>query len=145
MAPKYLIPVSKILSLFYLYSGIWMGRSSTDNVFPWWVDSGCMRNGVNLYFFLDAKKGHDAVWKDGLGYKMWEMDIKGKMYRVVNSLYIYVNNRCLIFFGGGLLNFLQLILGAQGCTFLVTLLLICMNDLLCEIEKCLCRCQIFWK
>ena len=49
-----------------------------------------------MHFFLLLKKAYDTVWRDRLWYKMWEMGInKGKMWRVVRSL--YVNNRSCIF------------------------------------------------
>ena len=55
-------------------------------------------------------KAYDTVWRDGLWYKMWEMGIKGKLWRVVRSL--YANNRSCIFLEGKYSEFFQLI---RGC------------------------------
>ena len=65
---------------------------------------------------------------------MWEMGIKGKMWRVVRSL--YVNNRSCIFLEGKSSDYFSINQGvAQGCTLSPTLFLIYINGLLCEIEK----------
>ena len=50
---------------------------------------GCIEEGKSTYaFFLDVKKVYDTVWRNGLWYKMWEKGTKGKMWRVVRSLYV---------------------------------------------------------
>ena len=87
-----------------------------------------------MHFFLDVKKAYDTVWRKGLWYKMWEMGIKGKMWRVVRSL--YVNNRSCVYLDGKSSEFFTVNQGvAQGCTLSPTLFLIYINGLLCEIEK----------
>ena len=72
---------------------------------------------------------------DGLWYTMWKMGIKGKMWRVVRSL--YVNDRSCIFLEDDSSELFPSKQGvAQGCTLSWTLFSVNINDLLCEIEKC---------
>ena len=33
------------------------------------------------------QKAYDTVWRDGLWLKLWDMGVKGKMWRVVKGLY----------------------------------------------------------
>ena len=87
-------------------------------------------------------------WRDGLWYKMWEMGIKGKLWRVVMSL--YANIRSCVFLEGKSSEFFLEDLPwrpalfqktcpyqgvAQGCTLSPTLFLIYINGLSNEIEK----------
>ena len=63
------------------------------------------------------------------------MGIKGKMWRVVRSL--YVNCRSFIFLEGKSSEFFRIKQGVvQGCTLSPTLFMIYINGLLCQIEKC---------
>ena len=67
--------------------------------------------------------------------------IKGKMWRVVRSL--YANNRSCIFLEGKSSEFFPINQGvAHGCTLSLTLFLIYINGFLCDIKKCaeICRC-----
>ena len=117
--------------------GFRMGRSCIDNIFSLSeLIKGRIREGKSTFaFFLDVKKTYDTVWRDGLWYKMWEMGIKSKLWRVVRSL--YANNRSCVFWEGKSSEFFSINQGvAQGCTLSPTLLLICINGLLNEIEKC---------
>ena len=117
--------------------GFRIGRSCIDNIFSLnELIQGRMKEGKSTYaFFLDIKKAYDTVWRDGLWYRMWEMGIKGKMWRVVRSL--YVNNKSCVFLEGKSSEFFPINQGvAQGCTLSPTLFLIYINGLLCEIENC---------
>ena len=89
-----------------------------------------------MHFFLDVKKAYDTVWRDGLWYKMWEMGIKGKMWRAVRPLYTCMLITGAVFWKVGLLNFPKYAVGCSGCTVSPTLFSVNMNEL-CEIEKCL--------
>ena len=83
-----------------MQGGFRLGRSCIDNIFCLnELIQGRIKEGISTYiFFLDFKKAYDTVWRDGLWYKMWGMDIKGKMRRVVRSL--NVNNRSCTFLEG---------------------------------------------
>ena len=65
---------------------------------------------------------------------MWEMGIRGKMWRVVRSM--YVNNKSSIFLEGKASEFFPITQGvSQGCTLSPTLFLIYIDGLLREIDK----------
>ena len=91
--------------------GFRIGRSCIDNIFSLSeLIQGRIREGKSTFsFFLDVKKAYDTVWRDGLWYKMWEMGIKGKLWRVARSL--YANNRSCVFLEGKSSEFFQLIRG----------------------------------
>ena len=91
--------------------------------------------------FLDVGKACDMVWRDGLWYEVWEIDIKGKKWKVVGSL--YVGGKSCIPLQDVSFKFFPINWEvAQGCTSWPTLFLVYINGLLSKIEKCkqLCRC-----
>ena len=65
------------------------GRGCIDHVWTFHaVTSGRMRAGLRTYaLFVDVVKAFPSVWRDGLWYKLWEMGIRGKMFRVLVHLY----------------------------------------------------------
>ena len=40
--------------------------------------------------FLDVQKAYNTVWRDGLWFKLWDMGVMGKMWRVVKGRYLKV-------------------------------------------------------
>ena len=49
---------------------------------------GRLREGKHTYaFFLDVCKAYDTVWCDGLWVKLWDMGVKGRMWRVIKNMY----------------------------------------------------------
>ena len=48
----------------------------------------CIREDKKTYaFFLDIQKAYDSVWHDGLWYKLWDIGVKGRMWRVIKKMY----------------------------------------------------------
>ena len=49
---------------------------------------GRLKEGKETYaFFLDVQKAYDIVWRNGLWLKLWEFWVRGKMWRVIKSMY----------------------------------------------------------
>ena len=38
---------------------------------------------VTYAFFLYVRKAYDTVWHDGLWLKLWEMGVRGRVWRVI--------------------------------------------------------------
>ena len=68
----------------------------------------------HFVFFLDIKKVYDTVWRDGLWYRMWDMGIQGKLWRVIRNIY-NVNSSC-VYLNGCKSDYFDIYQGvAQGC------------------------------
>src|SRR5438477_278156 len=37
--------------------------------------------------FIDCRKAYDSVWRDGLWQSLWDLQLRGKMYRMLNSMF----------------------------------------------------------
>jgi len=49
---------------------------------------GRLKEGKVTYaFFLDVKIAYDTVWRDGLWLNLWEMGVRGKVWRVFKQMY----------------------------------------------------------
>ena len=64
-------------------------RSCMDNVYSLnEIVQGRLREGKHTYaFFLDVRKAYDTAWRDGLWVKLWDMGVKGRMWRVIKNMY----------------------------------------------------------
>ena len=64
-------------------------RSCVDNIYVLSeIVQGRLREGKKTYaFFLDVQKAYDTVWRNGLWVKMWELGVRGKMWRVIKEMY----------------------------------------------------------
>ena len=64
-------------------------RSCVDNIYVLSeIVQGRLREGKKTYaFFLDVQKAYDTVWCNGLWVKMWELGVRGKMWRVIKEMY----------------------------------------------------------
>ena len=64
-------------------AGFRVNRSCMDNVYTLnEIVQGRFRE--DKAFFLDA---YDTVWRDGLWLKLWDMGVKGRMWRVIKKMY----------------------------------------------------------
>ena len=51
-------------------------------------DTGWLRGDKKTYaFFLDIQRAYDTVWCNILWYKLWDMGVKGRMWRVIKKMY----------------------------------------------------------
>ena len=50
--------------------------------------------------YIDVKKAYDTVWWNGLWKRLWDIGVKGKMWRVLRDM--YRDSKCKIRVGGGL-------------------------------------------
>ena len=39
-------------------------------------------------FFFDVQKAYDTVWHNGLWLKLWDMDVKGRMWHVIKEMHV---------------------------------------------------------
>ena len=70
-------------------AGFRLKTSCVDNVYTLnELVQGRLREGKTTYaFFLDVRKAYDTVWRDGLWLKLWDMGVKGRMWRVIKKMY----------------------------------------------------------
>ena len=91
--------------------------------------------------FLDIQKAYDTVWRDGLWYKLWDMGVKGRMWRVIKK--IYESSRSVVLLEGEKLDSLNVELGvAHGFSLSPILFSVFINDLLKEVEHAELRIQL---
>ena len=68
--------------------GFRINRSCMDNVYTLnEIVQGRLREEYTYAFFLDIQKAYDSVWHDGLWYKLWDIGVKGRMWRVIKKMY----------------------------------------------------------
>ena len=70
-------------------AGFRLNRGCMDNVYTLnEIVQGRLREEKKTFaFFLDIQKAYDTVWHDGLWYKLWDMGVKGRMWRVIKKMY----------------------------------------------------------
>ena len=64
-------------------AGFRVNRSCMDNVYTL-NEIVQVRFREDKALFLDVQKAYDTVWRDGLWLKLWDMGVKGRMWRVIN-------------------------------------------------------------
>ena len=74
-------------------AGFRVNRSCMDDVFTLnELVQGRLRENKHTYtFFLDVQKAYDTVWRDGLWLKLWDLGVKGRMWRVIMK---YLGAQC---------------------------------------------------
>ena len=76
------------------------GRGCTDQIYSLYsIVAERLSKGKDTYIcFIDIKKAYDRVWRDGLWICLADHGIKGKMWRMLRS--IYSNVKSTVFCGG---------------------------------------------
>ena len=117
-------------------AGFRVKRSCIDNVYTLnEIVQGRLREGKQTYaFFLDVQKAYDSVWRDGLWSKLWDMGVKGRMWRVVKNM--YEASRSAVLLEGEKSEIFNVEQGvAQGCSLSPILFSVFINDLLTDVEQ----------
>ena len=88
--------------------------------------------GLRKYaFVLDVQKAYDTVWRDGLWLKLWDMGVKGRMWRVIRK--VYEASRSTVLLEGEKSAMFSVEQGvAQGCSLSPILFI---NDLLKDVQQ----------
>ena len=91
-----------------------------------------MRGNKHTYaFFLDVQKAYDTVWRDGLWLKLWDLGVKGRMWRVIKKM-----SRTAVLLEREKSTTFSLEQGVvQGCSPSPILFSVFIDDLLREVEK----------
>ena len=111
-------------------------RSCIDNVYTLnEIVPGRLREGKKTYaFFLDVQKAYDTVWHNGLWVKLWDLGVRGRMWRVIKRM--YEASRSAVLLDGEKSASFSVEQGvAQGCSLSPILFSVFINDLLKEVEK----------
>ena len=117
-------------------AGFRVNRSCMDNIFTLnELMQGRMREDKLTYaFFLDIKKAYDTVWRNGLWCKLWDMGVRGKMWRIIKKM--YEESRSMVLLEGEKSEVFNVEQGvAQGCSLSPILFSIYINDLLKEVYR----------
>ena len=89
---------------------------------------------VEYLFLLLVKGVYDTVWHNGLWYKLWDMGVKGKMWRVIRKM--YEGYKSMVLLDGKKSEEFNVKQGvAQGCNLSPILFFVFINDLLKEVEE----------
>ena len=114
--------------------GFRKGRGCVDQLF---VLTGIINKRKNLQTyccFIDLKKAFDRVWRNGLWKALWEEGIRGKMWRVIRSLYRHTKSKILL--GQDETDFFDIEAGVrQGCVLSPILFSIFINKMAKEINN----------
>ena len=99
------------------------------------IVQGRLREDKKTYaFFLDIQKAYDSVWHDGLWYKLWDMGVKGRMWRVIKKM--YESSKSVVLLEGEKSDTFSIEQGvAQGCSLSPILFSVFVNDLLKEVDQ----------
>ena len=83
---------------------------------------------------LSVQKAYDTVWRDGLWLKLWDMGVKGRMWRVIKKM--YEASRSTVLLEGEKSAMFSVEQGvAQGCSLSPILFSVFINDLLKDVEQ----------
>ena len=117
-------------------AGFCAGRCCIDNIFTLnELMQGRLKEGKKIFsFFLDIQKAYDSVWHNGLWLKLWNMGVKGKMRRVIKTMYSSSRSAVLLK-GEKSSTFIVEQEVVQGCSLPPILFSVFISDLLNEIDR----------
>ena len=84
--------------------------------------------------FLDVAKAYPSVWRKGLWYKLWDVGVRGRMWRVLRTLY----SKCEVSVrvGGQTNDWYEEFVGVrEGCVLSPLLYAIYINELPAELDR----------
>ena len=117
-------------------TGFRLNRGCTDNVYTLneIVQGRLWEDKKTFEFFLDIQKAYDTVWHDGLWYKLWDMGVKGRMWRVIKKMYML--SRSAVLLEGKKSDSFNVEQGmAQGSSLSPNIFSVFISDLLKEVEQ----------
>ena len=110
-------------------AGFRISRSCMDNVYTLneIVQSRLREDKKTYALFLDIQKAYDSVWHDGLWYKLWDMGVMGRMWRIIKKMYECSKSAVLL--EGEKSDTFTIEQGVvQGCSLSPILFLVFVND-----------------
>lgn len=98
------------------------------------VANNCEKDRETYIAFLDTKKAFDTVWHGGLFYKMLNMKLDTKLWRILRDM--YKSFQCAVVVGNQLSNWFDVAQGVhQGAPCSLWLYKLFVNDLLQELQN----------
>ena len=116
-------------------AGLRPNRSCVDYVYTLGkIIQGRKYAGLTTYCsVLDAQKAYGTVWKNGLWKNMWEIGIRGKMWRMMKNLTEHARN--VVMLDGEISDYVDIVQGiAQGCTLSPDLFKVYIDDVIVAVE-----------
>ena len=92
------------------------GRSTIDQVFTLHetLKERREQKKESYLFFVDFRKAFDTVWHNGLWKRLWDCDVRGKLWRIIRSL--YRDTRLSVLVDGDMTRYVPVAQGVrQGC------------------------------
>ena len=87
--------------------------------------------GLTTYCFL--QKAYDAVWRNGLWGKMWEIEMRGNMWTMMKNMTECA--RSAVMLDGEIPKYVDIFQGvAQGCTLSPNIFKVYINDMIVAVE-----------
>lgn len=109
-------------------------RSTSDQLFTLTELIKHRRPKPTYCAFIDLAKAYDKVWRGGLWYKLYNLGIRGKMWRVLKNMYINVESSVLL--GNNKTEWFKIMVGLrQGCVLSPLLFNLFINDLQKELQS----------
>ena len=110
------------------------GRGCADQIYVLW-NILMNRVGQKTYCcFIDLKKAFPSVWRNGLWKRLWDEGVRGKIWRIIRSL--YENTESCVLIGEEKTNYFDVDVGVrQGCILSPTLFSIYINSMAEEINQ----------